>query len=243
LVPAYFEAQCPQVGPLIGGLLSHPVDRFPAIFGGNNFLKVHPYFLPCAVPASLTALIWVITFQYLKETSSPKSFTFFPWRKPKVDRIPDIAREHDTKDPLPLRSLLIYDVVVTSANYASVALIDISFRLVLPVFLSTPVLLGGLGLSTPTIGNILFSIGCLNGMQLFYFARANNRWGTKIVFMVGLISTLPAFALFPVINILARHSGYSFGVWLALGLQVTLFSFLNLCYGEYPWFSNHNILD
>jgi hypothetical protein len=135
------------------------------------------------------------------------------------------------KDPVPLSSLLAYDVVVTSGNYASVAFIDISFRIVLPVFLSTPIPLGGLGLTTPKIGNILFSIGCLNVLQAFYFARLTNHWGTKNVFMMGVMSTLPAFALFPVINILARQSGHSFVVWLALGFQISTFSFLNLCYG------------
>lgn len=232
-------SQSLQAGPLVGGLLSHPADRFPATFGDNAFLKAHPYFLPCAVPASLTVLIWIITFLFLRETNSaPMSLTLLPWRKPKIQWTSDNPRVDNsrrTKDLLPLKSLLTYDVVVTSGNYAFVALIDIAFRSVLPVFLSTPILLGGLGLSTPTIGNILFSIGCLNGMQLFYFARVNNRWGTKNIFMVGLMSTLPAIALFPVINTLARHSGYSSAVWLALGLQISTFSFLNLCYGMYPY--------
>lgn len=214
----------------MGGLLSHPADRFPAIFGSNTFLKVHPYFLPAAVPASFTALVWIITFLFLKETASSSKPLTLPWRK--VDQIPDDAK--DIEEPIPLASLLTYDVVVTSGNYAVVALVDIAFRCVLPVFLSTPIALGGLGLPTPTIGKILFSIGCLNGMQLFYFSRVNNRWGTKNVFMAGVMSPLPAIAIFPIVNTLARHSGYSFAVWLALGLQITTFSFLNLCYGMYP---------
>lgn len=179
-------------------------------------------------------LTWIITFQFLKETtSSQKSWTLFPWRKSEIDRNPNNAVEPNLrmKEPVPLSSLLAYDVVVTSGNYASVALIDISFRVVLPVFLSTPIPLGGLGLPTPTIGKILFSVGCLNAMQLFYFAKVNKRWGSKNVFMFGVISTLPAFSLFPVINILARHSGCSSLVWLTLGLQISIFSFLNLCYG------------
>ena len=230
----------------MGGLLSHPADRFPALFGENTFLKAHPYFLPCAVPASFTVLMWIITFRYLKETTpSPKSWTLFLWRTPKVDRNPDNVMERDTsrvQGPVPLSSLLAYDVVVTSGNYAFIALIDISFRLVLPLFLSTPISLGGLGLPTPTIGKILFSIGFLNGMQMFYFARMNKRWGTKNVFMVGVVSTLPAILLFPVINTLARRPGYSFVVWLALGFQISFFSFLNLCYGMCHSSSDHNIL-
>lgn len=186
-------------------------------------------------------LTWIITFQFLKETTpSPKSWTLLPWRK--INRNPNSAVEHDAlrvKEPVPLSSLLAYDVVVTSGNYASVALIDISFRVVLPVFLSTPISFGGLGLPTPTIGKILFSVGCLNAMQMFYFAKVNKRWGTKNVFMFGVISTLPAFSLFPVINILARYYGLSFMVWLTLGLQISIFSFLNLCYGTHQYFKPH----
>lgn len=237
LTSSLVEAQGSQVGPLVGGLLSHPVDRFPAIFGGSVFLKTHPYFLPCAVPATFTALAWIITLLFLKETNpSPKPLIRSLWRKPTVDRVTENGGIHNarwTRDPLPLKSLLTYNVVVTSGNYASVALVDIAFRCVFPVFLSTPITLGGLGLSTPTIGKILFSIGCLNGLQLLYFAKLTSRWGTKNVFMAGLMATLPAIALFPVINTLARHSGYSIIVWTGLGLQILTFSFLNLCYGAY----------
>ena len=35
------------VGPLLGGYLSHPVERYPEWFGGNTFLVKYPYFLPC----------------------------------------------------------------------------------------------------------------------------------------------------------------------------------------------------
>lgn len=229
LIPVV-EAQSRQVGPLVGGLLSRPADRFPGIFGENTFLKEHPYFLSCAVPASLTALVWIIAFLFLKEsTSSPKTLTLFPWRKPNSPRV----LQADNQDPCPLTSLLTYDVVVTSGNYASVALIDIAFRSLLPVFLSTPIPLGGLGLTPPTIGKILFLMGCLNGMQPFYFAQVNNRWGTRNIFMLGVTSTLPAIALFPIVSSLTRHFGHSLVVWLVLALQISFFSFLNLCFGAY----------
>jgi hypothetical protein len=54
---------------MIGGLLSRPADRFPDLFGHNEFLKNYPYFLPCAVPATFTIFAWIITFFFLKETS------------------------------------------------------------------------------------------------------------------------------------------------------------------------------
>lgn len=57
------------LGPLIGGSLSRPVERFPDIFGDNAFLTKYPYFLPCAVPATFTLLAWFMTLFFLKEVS------------------------------------------------------------------------------------------------------------------------------------------------------------------------------
>jgi hypothetical protein len=53
--------------PLIGGSLSRPADRFPNLFGHSQFLKTYPYFLPCAVPATFSALAWIVTFFFLRE--------------------------------------------------------------------------------------------------------------------------------------------------------------------------------
>lgn len=50
------------VGPLMGGLLCNPVDKFPWLFGTNEFLKQYPYVLPCLVVASFTATGAFLTF-------------------------------------------------------------------------------------------------------------------------------------------------------------------------------------
>lgn len=53
--------------PLIGGSLAKPADRFPDIFGNSAFFKEYPYFLPCSVAATVTALSWLIAFLFMKE--------------------------------------------------------------------------------------------------------------------------------------------------------------------------------
>lgn len=57
------------LGPIIGGALSNPAKQFPRLFGHSEFLKAHPYFLPCAVPATFSAVAWIVTFVFLKEAS------------------------------------------------------------------------------------------------------------------------------------------------------------------------------
>jgi hypothetical protein len=234
-----------QLGPIIGGSLSRPAERFPNVFGNNEFLKKYPYFLPCAVPATFTALAWIVTFLFLKETvQSPVPVSrFLGFRKGKADE--DLLKVVTSQDPnaiapapptsikrIPLRSLLTPRVIIAAGNYAFLSLVDIAFRAVQPLFFSTPIHLGGLGLPPSTIGNILSVFGVLNGVfQVFFFAKIHNHWGSKKVFMAGIISAFPAFATFPLINHFARTQGVGAAVWAAVAFQTVVSIGLSLSYG------------
>ena len=135
--------------------------------------------------------------------------------------------------PLPLRSLLTPRVLIAGGNYASLSLVDIAFRAIQPVFLSTPINLGGLGLSTPFIGTLLSGQGILNGIfQAFFFARIHDRWGSKKTFIAGISCAFPVFIMFPVANALARTQGYSMAVWAAIALQAISGVTLSLSFGK-----------
>lgn len=47
--------------------------------------------------------------------------------------------------PYPIHALLVPRVLIASANYASLSLMDIAYRAVQPLFFSTPIEMGGLG--------------------------------------------------------------------------------------------------
>ncbi|KIM84184.1 hypothetical protein PILCRDRAFT_401840 [Piloderma croceum F 1598] len=231
------------LGPLIGGSLSKPAERFPGLFGDSDFLKTYPYFLPCAVPATFTLVAWLVTFFFLKETV-PSAYSlsrFIKFRKNEDDlsyKSPytsvSTADSHlkDSEQPYSITALLIPRVLTAAVNYASLSLVDISFRAVQPLFFSTPIELGGLGLPPPTIGTILSCYGILNGtLSIFFFAKIHDRWGTKKVFMAGVASAIPVFATFPVLNNMARAQGLSTMVWIGVAVQVVLSVFLSLSYG------------
>lgn len=67
---------------MIGGALSRPVERYPDTFGNSEFLKKYPYFLPCAVSATFSALAWLLALVFLKEVRvnvfCPFLFYIFP---------------------------------------------------------------------------------------------------------------------------------------------------------------------
>jgi MFS family permease len=114
------------------------------------------------------------------------------------------------------------------------SLVDITLRAILPVFYATPIHYGGLGLEPSQIGNILSVYGIANGiLQIFFFAPVQQRWGAKNVFIAGLVSVVPVFALFPVVNALARmHYGMTPLVWTMVFVQIGMSILINLSYGE-----------
>ena len=224
------------------------------MFGQNEFLKEYPYFLPCAIPAAFSLIAWLVTFFFLKETlHAPISISRLlnittERKKPRLHKpigstdtsvaaIPGSNVQNVDDDyseaerPLPLRFLLTSRVLISAGNYASISLVDIAFRAIQPVYLSTPIELGGLGLSLPTIGKLLSVSGIANGIfQALFFARIHDRWGSKKTFVVGITSMIPAFFTFPIANALARTQGCSAVVWIVIGIQTLSGVLLGLSY-------------
>lgn len=175
---------------MIGGSLSRPADQFPHLFGHSDFLRKYPYFLPCAVPATFAAFALIVTFFFLKESvPSPKSIaTLFRFRTSKANLVlqnvvegddPTVTYDVPSKPeekPYPLRDLLTRDVIIAGGNYALLSLVDISYRGVQPIFYSTPVELGGLGLTPSQIGTVrTFSLR-VNMCLLIAFVDPRHQW-------------------------------------------------------------------
>ncbi|KAH7912793.1 major facilitator superfamily domain-containing protein [Hygrophoropsis aurantiaca] len=231
------------LGPLIGGALSRPADRFPNVFGHLAFFKEYPYFLACAVPATFSAIAWLVTFLFLKETvtsrftlgrlltgklneeSAPKDPTSLEASTNSLDNAKDEER------PLSLRSLLVPRVIIAAGNYGTLSLLDIAFRAVQPLFFATPMELGGLGLAPPEIGNILAVYGVINGLfQIFFFADLHDKYGTKKIYTVAMASAFPLIMTLPLLNFLGRTQGLSWMVWTIVGVQLVISVVMNLGY-------------
>ncbi|KAJ6577494.1 member of major facilitator superfamily multidrug-resistance, DHA1 sub-family [Mycena capillaripes] len=232
------------LGSVIGGSLPRPAERFPTLFGKSQFLRTYPYFLPCAVPATFSAIAWVVTVLFLKETAKGPSVISIPpvFKREDPDAIqceaaieagPTSTRtEADDEQAVPLRGLMTRRVLVAASNYALCSLVDMTLRAIQPVFFATPIELGGLGLPTSRIGNLLSVFGVLNGVfQVFFFARAHDYLGSKAMFIIGIASALPAFAALPLMNHLARAQGVSPLVWAIALAHVVLSIGLSFSYG------------
>ncbi|KAH9850280.1 MFS general substrate transporter [Lenzites betulinus] len=221
-MPVMWSIGC-TVGPLIGGQLARPHDRWPTLFA-SAFWQYYPYFLPCAVSALLSAVVFIITAAFLRETVPKKSLKKTV-RFSGVDESPEPSRDGS------LRAQLTRPVFWSVANYAALAFLEIAYRAIQPLFFSTPVELGGLGLPPSTIGVILGSFGVLDGIfQALFLAKIIGCLGQKRVFQLGMSMFIPLYLLFPILNTLARSNGMSLLVWALILLHLIMLVVMDMAY-------------
>ena len=139
----------------------------------------------------------------------------------------------DDDGPPPLRSVLTRPVLVSIANYGVLALIEVGFLALMPLFFSTPIELRGLGLPPSTIGLILGGLGLLDGIfQALFFAKALDVLGPKRTFQLGLSTFVPLYALFPVMSLYAKAHGVDNVVWALVFVQMALIVVMDLSFGQ-----------
>jgi len=221
------------VGPLMGGALAEPQDRWPKLFAGS-FWGRYPYFLPCAVSACVFLLAFSLLF-FLEETLSTK-------RRPKLTSTTfdissgaDVDQEFAQKSManMPLRSLLTPTVVIPIANYSMLSFLDVALRALLPLFFSTPTYLGGLGLTPASIGLWLALYGVVDvTLQILFFAKMVDWLGPKRLFAVSVSCFAPVMLLFPIMSWLVHARGtVDHAITIALLVQLVLIAAWDMAFG------------
>lgn len=229
--------------------MAKPHDRWPELFS-HSFWREYPYFLPCAASAAFSAVVFIVVSLCLKEVSSTvllavkwgrlNSFQTIPSRKKLAsepeslaDLMPTCAS--DSEKPCSVRDVMIWPVIISVANYGLLALFDIAWAAIQPLFYATPIEYGGLGLSPATIGLVLGGLGFSNGIfQGLFFAKFIKRWGIKRVFMTAMTAFMFVFAMFPLINLVARSTGgMTSWVWALVVVQMSTVLIMNTAYGKH----------
>ncbi|EAU85271.2 hypothetical protein CC1G_10057 [Coprinopsis cinerea okayama7 len=219
------------LGPLMGGALSHPHQRFPKLFGAS-FWREYPYFLPCAATASFVLFSFFLALFLFKETAPTRRGT----RKRVVSDASEVTLVHSDRSandgPLPLRDLLVYPVVLSVSNYVSLAFLNICVNALLPLFFAMPIDIGGLGLLPPTIGVTMGIYGAGCGIfQGLFFAQIVRHFGARNVFIFGMSSFIPVFLLFPIISTVAKQNGLCLLVWVLTAALLALMALMDMAYG------------
>jgi hypothetical protein len=147
----------------------------------------------------------------------------------------DVKKSSSTfsEGPVPLRELFVSRILIPIANYCILAFIGIAYSALLPLFYSTPMKYGGLGLSPPIIGYCIGGFGLINGLfQIFFFTRFVSLWGPKRIFLFGMSGYLPMYAMFPIIHVLASRWGLSPLIWTLMVFQLLCGVVVDMAYGE-----------
>ncbi|KAJ7433729.1 major facilitator superfamily domain-containing protein [Mycena latifolia] len=218
-----------SLGPLIGGSLSRPQERFPKTFTGK-FWADFPYFLPCLATGGFVFFSFLVVVLLFKETVPRK--TNKHGKRPESHDAESAEISSKSAGPLPLRQLFTFPIIISVTNYVALAFLNIALAALLPLFLAMPIEIGGLGLPPQTIGLILATYGCTTGLfQVSFFSALVRRFGEKRVFIFGLATCLPIFALFPTMSLIAQKSGLSLGIWILVGCVLVLGAMMDSSFG------------
>jgi len=132
----------------------------------------------------------------------------------------------------PLKALLTAPVFIAVLNYSLLALSEISFTAVLPVYLaSTP-----LTLTPRAIGILIGSMGIFNCIfQTLCTAALVEQWGAKRVYQVSICAFFPLWVLFPMAVSMANTSdanSYPWSLWLLACIGVLFATVMNMCFSK-----------
>lgn len=211
-------------GFVMGGILARPQDRWPNLFAGQ-FWATYPYFLPCAIAASVVFVSFMFVF-LLEETLATKRERNKPCDTTGNQPLEESRSNESPSENManvPLRLLLIPSIIVPLANQTLLAFLDICIFALLPLFYSTPNYLGGLGFAPPAIGSWMALFGVIDGLfQALFFAKVVDRLGPKRTFYIGISCFVPIMIMFPVMSWLIFSRGSDYMVMIALVCQLVL---------------------
>ncbi|KAK7037742.1 hypothetical protein VNI00_010703 [Paramarasmius palmivorus] len=215
------------VGPLLGGTFARPHERFPDAFK-SQFWKDYPYFMPCLLTGSFVFVSFIVTLLFFEESAPLKTR-----RQRSPSEASEVTLNPKEDIPLPLRSLLTWPVIISVSNYVALAFLNIAFNALLPLFLHTPIPLGGLNLPPSAIGYVLGAYGCVTGLfQAAFFAKIIHWLGERRIFINGVASFVGLFAVMPIISVFAKLWGGDYWVvWALIGCILVLAVTMDMAYG------------
>ncbi|KAJ7917762.1 major facilitator superfamily domain-containing protein [Mycena leptocephala] len=183
--------------PFMGGTLANAASKWPDTLGKIELLRMHPYFLPCAVAASVAFTSFVFADEY--------NYRY------------KCLRLNTSRHGSPLRELFTRDVRIALLNHALLCFCDMAYDSLIPLVYSTPIAIGGLGLKPHNIGLIMGLCGFSNAVvQAAVGGRVIRHFGPRRVFNAAFCALACVFSLYPLVSVLARRAGRVDGAVVAV---------------------------
>lgn len=133
----------------------------------------------------------------------------------------------------PLGTVITAPVTIAVLNYSLLALCDISYLSILPVYLAS----APLSLTPRAIGLFMGGVGIFGGIfQVLCTAALVERWGAKRIYQVAICAFFPLWTLFsPAANMAADCGTDScpWGLWLLAGIGVVLVTVMDMSFSKH----------
>ncbi|KAJ7194486.1 major facilitator superfamily multidrug-resistance, DHA1 sub-family [Mycena haematopus] len=217
--------------PFIGGVLANAATKWPNSLGKIELLRIHPYFLPCLVAASVAFASFAFAFFGLRETlpSALKRARSKRGNQEPTETDPLLRAESatvtqsDSDVVPPLWELFTPEVRIALLNNSMLCLCDMAAESLIPLVYSTPIVYGGLGLKPYDIGLILGLCGIGNAIVQALLGGCLIRYfGPRRVFISAFCALVVAFSLYPLLSTAARRAGrVDAAVIVVLALQLS----------------------
>ncbi|KAJ9071376.1 hypothetical protein DSO57_1037539 [Entomophthora muscae] len=189
------------IGPVLGGFLANPVQKYPALFGQGllrNILLEYPYLLPCALCSFVIGMSAITGYVYFEETHK------------KENEFEGRSQGEGGIFELPIQSWISI-VCFGGMSFQTVVQSEL-----VPLWLATPTQLGGLGFTSSNIGSLIsFSGIALLAIQLTLYTPIHQRLGTLLVYRNSFLLYAANVLMFPSISFLADTS-YEWLLWPTL---------------------------
>ncbi|PSR87002.1 major facilitator superfamily transporter [Coniella lustricola] len=216
------------LGPVLGGALADPAHQYPTVFGRVPFFDAYPYALSSFVIAVFGLVAAATTAFYVHETLPPQDRSCSAIEDDGNGGGDDDDDDDDTTAPahkpdLTIRQLLASPGVATVLYvYSHIMLLAFAYTAICPVFMFTPVHLGGFGLLPYQISILMAINGAAQAFWLLIlFPPLQHRYGTNAV-LRGCAAAYPFFfAMVPLGNLVLR-SGPGSGTGNGTGNGTTL---------------------
>ncbi|XP_070021240.1 protein ZINC INDUCED FACILITATOR-LIKE 1-like isoform X1 [Nicotiana sylvestris] len=200
------------IGPVIGGYLAQPAEKYPGVFSKDSLFGRFPYLLPCLM-ISLLALVATVVSFWLPETLHKHNKT----NKDQSDlydvaegttnglNLSESMKHSERRIPNSHKSLLKnWPLVSAIIVYCVFQLHDIAYLEIFSLWAVSPRTLGGLSFTTTDVGQVLAITGVgLLLFQLFAYPLVERIVGPVMISRVGAVLSIPLLASYPCIALLS----------------------------------------
>ncbi|CAN8099184.1 unnamed protein product [Discula destructiva] len=206
-------------GPVLGGVLVDPAQQYPRLFGHIQFFVNYPYALPSFVIGAIGFSGAFVASFFVKETLDRGEFT----TEDGVVKPRDESLSIMEIIKAPGVSMVLY-------IYCHIMLLAFAYTAISPVFLFTPVALGGFGLEPYQISIIMAVNGASQAFWLLViFPPLQRRIGTNGVIRVCALAYPFFFMLMPFGNVLLRNNAVT-AFWILAPTFMAIGCGVSMCF-------------